>query len=700
MAAWCLPRNLSNAFLEAVKDGRLDPEKLMGMSSAQRRMAFAEHVGEENAAEVNAQFETKMLLKDQKAGLVAWANKIAGLSEPARRDILGTISKLDRVLQPEDERTFLADLAAKRLGVTVTAEEARQVYQLSQAAEAARTMMLQDINNVPNRVAYGRAVLDLLDRINEMKPGGSSFANTLINILNIPKTALTSIFHLSAPFVQGWGMLSTPQWWQGFGQMIQYLRSEENYRNLQAYIISHPDYVLARDGKLGLTSLGDRLTAREEDIQSSLIEGANRWLSERTGIPNLVRASSRAFTGYLNFVRFNRFVDLLNAARNAGEDVRPGSRVVSDLANVVNNFTGRGQLGEGDRYAAIGPVLNGIFFAPRKIVATAEMFNPVRYIDPRISATARRAAMRQLVGSILATGAVLTLAKAVGAQVDVDPRSQNFAKIQIGGEKLDMTGGNAVYVRLLARLITNQEITSKGKLETLGQQEGSFQSPSRAALVAQWARGKLSPVAGFLTDAFVGSDPVGRPFSMTQEIADKFTPIVIHSFIDYALNDPDNTAAILPSLTAIFGVGLESPLPPPSRSGRDPWGEPLSWAAQFGTPASWRNDPVNQEADRVGLYLSFPSERIRGQQLTADQYDDYVRLSGRAAHMQLSALVQSPGWQALPAPTRLTLMKKTIQESREAAATSIMLQNQGSANDILRKALAAKEATLAGQTVQ
>lgn len=686
MAAWCLPRNLSSAFLDAIKDGRFSPEKLMAMSSAERRAAFAEIIGPENAHEVNAQFESKMLLKDQKKGLVSWAQKIAGITEPARRDILNTISKLDRVLQPDEERAFLSDLAAKKLGVTVTSGEAKEIFQLSQTAEGARAEMAKDTSNVGNRVAYGRALLDLMDRIESLKPHGQTFVNRLVDILNVPKSALTSILHFSAPFVQGWGMLSTKVAWDGFGRMFQYFASEDNYRDLSAYIISHPDYDLAVDGRLGITKIGDKLSAREEAIQSTLVEQANEWLSDKTGVPNLVRASSRAFTGYLNYVRFNRFVDLLNAARLGGEDVREGSQVVKDIARVVNNFTGRGELGTDDRYASIGPVLNTAFFSPRKVVATMEMFNPINYVNPRISPTARIAGIRQLAGSLIATSAVLALAKAVGASVDPDPRSANFAKVVIGGEKLDMTGGNAVYVRLLGRIATNQEITSHGKLIQLGE---GYRATTRADLVANYIRGKLSPIAGFLADALYGKDPVGRPFNVTDEMRDKLMPITMSSFLNFATNDPNNSAAIIPSLAAIFGVGLESPLPPMSHSGMDVWGQKL------GSTGSWSADPVNKEFEQLGYTPSFPMDTIRGVKLDSKQYNQYVQTSGRLSYMRLEAVIGTPGWNAVPGGERLKVMRDIVRKSRDAAATAIMLESQGGPHDIMKRATDAKMAALA-----
>jgi hypothetical protein len=654
--AWCLLPALKNAFLEAIKDGRLAPEKLMDMTSEERRAAFAEILGPENAREVNAQFEAKLLLKDQQRGLVSWAKKIGGLTEPARRDLLAQISKLDKVLQPEDEKAFLEDLAAKKLGVTVTAQEAKEVFDLAQKAEQLRAQVTAPGDSKYGTAyteelgtQYGVAVQKLLDKINSMKPHGKTFQHAALNILSLPQSALTSVFHWSAPFVQGWGMISTKEWYQGVGRMFQYFASEDAYERLNGWIIGHPNYALAVDGKLGLTKITDKLSTREEAIQSSLLQDANEWLSEKTGVPNLIKAWSRSFTGFLNYVRASRYYNLIDAARAAGEDVSLGSQNVRDLAKVVNDFTGRGdQLSLGVSKPTLNPgaatALNALFFSPRKMIATVEMFNPINYAQ--LSPIARRAAARQLIGSLVATGAVLTLAKLGGADVDFDPRSSKFGKIGIGNETLDMTGGNDSYVRLLSRLITNQMVTAGNKTITLGQ--GGPGAPTRTSLVEDYIRGKLAPVASAIWTAGVGHDPIGRPFSLSQTAADEMTPIVIHSLIDVWMNSPHDAVHLIPALSAFLGVGVEDRAPPLSPGGRGVWGDPIP---PYAARTSYFDDPVTKEAERVGLPLTLPPDTIRGIKLTDEQYDDYVRLSGRLAHMRLQELIGESTYQA-EAPTQ------------------------------------------------
>jgi hypothetical protein len=688
---FCLPPALANAFIGALRDGKLDPFALSEMSSAERRKAFAEYVGEENAHEVNALFESKLLLADQKRGYTTWAKKVGGLTEPARRDILAQIGKLDRVLRPADEQTFLEDLAAKKLGVSVTTEEARTIFNMSQAAERARQAVM-DAGSGDYRAgwtaemgtAYGRAQQALVDYVESLKPDGRNWKTVALDVVSLSKPMLTSVLHLSAMGVQGWGMISTRVAWEGFAQMFRYFADESNFQELQGYILGHPDYELAKGAKLGITKLGDKLSDREESIQSTILERMNAWAQEKTGVPNLVRASSRAFTGYLNYVRFNRFVDLLNAARLAGEDVSVGSSVVHDLAKVVNDFTGRAELGPGDKYASMGPVLNSGFFAPRKLVATMEMFNPWSYVRPNMSTTARIAAARQLTGSLIATGAVLWLAKSMGANVDFDPRSANFGKIQIGETKLDITGGNSGYIRLLARLATGQTVNAQGKETELGSQ---FGQRSRADMVVAYLRGKLAPMAGLMADALYGKNPAGEPFSLTDELRERLLPITVSSWMNFLQNDPENAPAYLPALSAMFGIGLEPPTHPITHSGYDVWGQPFNGA-------TWRADPVNRELAQLGYRPDqhYPADKIRGVKLTGEQFEEYARVSGRLAHMRLEALVQSPGWSSLAAGTRLSVAKGAIRESRDMAATQIMLQSQGSAHDIMAQAMAAKTA--------
>ena len=81
----CLPKDIVKKFIDALKDGTIDPDALSRMSSAERRTFFDGIVGKDSAKDVNALFESKLLLKDQQTGMVNWAREVAGKKPDAVR---------------------------------------------------------------------------------------------------------------------------------------------------------------------------------------------------------------------------------------------------------------------------------------------------------------------------------------------------------------------------------------------------------------------------------------------------------------------------------------------------------------------------------------------------------------------------------------------------------------------------------------
>jgi hypothetical protein len=557
--------------------GELGP-RLIGMTSEERRAALAPIVGEENAPDVNGLLESKLLQKNQIHGLTMWAKQVAGLKPEARRDLLARIQRINHLLTPDEERDFLEDHVRQRLGVRVTPDQAAKISELGAKATAAQANMRAnprapvlvrgiDVSkygpSTESEVKYGESYIDLKNYVDSLKPDNRPMWEKFADVANIPRTILT-LGHLSAPLVQGWGMITTKPGAAAAMHQINSLFSENYYRKSLAGMIGHPLYDRLTKGGLSITSLTKNLGQREEAIQSSLVERFNEALKKGTGgaVPNFARAGSRAFTGYLNEVRFYRAVDLLKGAEMAGHDISPGSPAVEDIATSVNNFTGRGSLG-GGKLEAAAPLLNSIFFAPRKIAGTVQMFNPVNYVDPRITSTARIAAVRQLSGSLIATAAVLGLATAMGFPVSTNPVDTKFGKIQLpNGGMIDITGGNDIYVRLLARLFSGHMITSKGRDMELG--KGN--APTDLGLIGQFLRNKLSPMAAAIVDWQTGKDPTGHPVDVNTEIADKFRPIAIQSFVNFASAIPENYASLAFVPFILFGAGVEPPFVAPPRN--------------------------------------------------------------------------------------------------------------------------------------
>ena len=168
--AFCLPKEFSDKLLVALRNGKIVPEKLIKMSSEQRRTFLEDIVGKENVKDVNAQLESKLILKDQKKGLVTWAKKLTGITEATRQDILSKIERMKNILEPKTERAFLEDLVAKRLKTDVTFEEAKTIVESAkQVKELKESIPVDSPIRSKERLEYGTAEVLFRDYIDALK---------------------------------------------------------------------------------------------------------------------------------------------------------------------------------------------------------------------------------------------------------------------------------------------------------------------------------------------------------------------------------------------------------------------------------------------------------------------------------------------------------------------------------------------------
>jgi len=117
---------------------------------------------------------------------------------------------------------------------------------------------------------------------------------------------------------------------------------------------------------------------------------------------------------------------------------------------------------------------------------------------------------------------------------------------------------------------------------------------------------------------------------------------------------------------------------------RDLWGEPQRGGVMM-APSAAVNDPATQALQKAEYYPSMVERKIRGVELSDQQYDDLTRIGGRDAHMHIMAMVSNPGFNLLPQEIRKQQLKNAIDGSRERAR-SILLMNP----ELLRAAIELK----------
>jgi len=364
----------------------------------------------------------------------------------------------------------------------------------------------------------------------------------LAEAVNLPRGIMAS-FDLSAPFRQGIGLVHKKEFWKSFNHMFKALGSEKAFKAARESVEMSPSYDLGIDSKLALTDLLS-LSTREEAIMST-------WAEQiPLGIGKGVRASNRAYVAFLNKLRMDTFNDLVGKARKAGRDPETNRVLAGQIADFVNTATGRGNLGRLEKHAVL---LNSTLFSPRMIASRVKMLNPNYYVqaDPLI----RKEALKSLLAVAGFGGSLVSLGKAAGGDVELDPTSSDFGKLKIGDTRLDPYGGFQQYIVAASRLVTGQ---SKSPVtgRTTDLTGGQFGRSTRKDIVQRFGEGKLHPAVSFVVAILEGKDFAGQPTSVPKEVATRFTPIMLQDLYELAQEDPQLIPFMMPP--AVFGMGSQT----------------------------------------------------------------------------------------------------------------------------------------------
>lgn len=552
--AYCLIPKLAETFKQDMIDGKIDPEKLALMTSAERRSFFGERLGESNAKDVNALFESKLLLKNQQAGMISWAKKIIGISKATQNDIIAKIGRLDTALTPKKQNAFLEDLVNQRLGVGVSYDEAQKIAELYKK--------VSDTKGVGDRMEYGRAVVNLNNYVNEIKVEANKFSlselkqNPLgsikkgISELAGNAKAIQASMDNSAIFRQGWKtLLTNPKIWaknaiQSFANIIKTFGKDEVMNELNADIVSRPTYDLMKKAKLAVGTI-------EEAYPTSLPE-------KIPFLGRVYKASENAFTAFIHKTRADVFDKYIDIANKTGVDLT--DEQLKSIGKMVNSLTGRGNLGS---LEPVANVVNNVFFSPRMLKSQIDTLTQP-FTGAGGSNFVRKQASINLLKIIAGTAGVLATAKALGAQVETDPRSADFGKIRVGNTRFDVTGGMSSIITLADRLIKQSTKSSTtGVVAPLN--SGKYGSETGGDVIYNFLENKLSPAASLIDDLFVRHKTFsGEKPTVKNELLGHFVPLPVTTGIEL-YKTPGAVAPLLGIIADGLGISTNSYAPAPKK---------------------------------------------------------------------------------------------------------------------------------------
>ncbi len=563
---FCLPKDSTEKFLNALREGKIDPEKMAVMSSAERRAVFDSIIGKEYSKPVNASFEKTLLLKNQQRGMVNWAKQVGGIREPVRRDMIARIEKMDRILTAADEKTFLNDLAEKKLGVEVSFDEASEISTASrELARAKERIDSGEPAGGPTRIEYGARLVELQNLVNNLKAKQSetTFSSLAKEFKTSPGQAtigsvskmagfakgLKASLDNSAIFRQGWRTIFTnPTIWarnaaKSFSDIARQLKrkpsSTEVIDGVKADIYSRQN---ALDGHYKRMKLD--IGTGEEAFPTSLP-------AKIPGLGRLYTASQTAYEGFLYRMRADiadKFIDIAKANNvNLADPFQARS-----IGRMINSLTGRGDLGS---FEKVGKQINTIFFSPKAVKSHFDFLT--LHATDKMSTFARKQAAINMVKVIGGMATILLVAKTLDPDsVEFDPRSSDFGKIKIKDTRFDMSGGMSSMMVLASRLATLEtKSTATGKVTPLN--SGKFGSKTGLDVTFDFFTNKTSPFASIIVDLLRGRDFDGNKPTPLNEAKNLLVPLPITNNYE-ALTNPDSANDLLIMIADGLGISTNT----------------------------------------------------------------------------------------------------------------------------------------------
>lgn len=480
-----------------------------------------------------------------------------------------------------------------------------------------------------------------------------------VNAINLPRSLMSSI-DLSAPLRQGIFFVGRKELWKNIPSMFKQLGSDTAFKAAKAEIEARPTYRLMEKSGLEIAELGQHLSRREEQFIST-------WAENIPIVGRGVRASERAYTGFLNKLRADVFDDLVRQYDEAGIDLAQNDKALKDIARFVNNATGRGDLG---KWTQAGPALSGVFFSPRLIASRVNLLNPATYV--KLDPIVRRNALKSLASFGGIATSVAMLAKMMGADVETDPRSSDFAKIKVGDTRYDILGGFGQYITLASRLATNSTKNAKGEVSELGARYGLDDALD---VLKKFARNKLAPVPGYAVTARTGKNPIGEEYDPVTDTRDLFIPLFLQDAA--SLIKEEGAKGIPLSLPGLFGVGMQTY---GVDLGYDAFGRDIKSVLKEGKE---EDDPVILEVHRLNTDRetsviaaapkSFKAYGVK-HDLTEEQRDQWQQIMGSYTHEYLTEDMKTEDYITGSDEDKVEIIKQAHRDAYEDAKADMMDQ--------------------------
>lgn len=372
-------------------------------------------------------------------------------------------------------------------------------------------------------------------------------------LADIRRAVMISV-DLSIPFRQGVAVMLNPRTAKkgiaAYGEMLSAVKSRKNYDRMMVDLERSPAYLESKDDGIVYNEVGAKISTDEWHQQNPIIDR----------IPilrDLVKGSEVAAAAWTNYARFELYLKGTKALLAQGKTRENSKQAYEDMAARVMVDTGRGKIpllkdkAATDTDGRIKQVLSNTLFGPRLYSAIFRKLNPLYYFNPKVDRTVRIEALKDMAGYVSSQILLGLAVAAAGGVVSLDPDDPDFLKARWGKKVIDLTGGQAPYVRTFLRLVRAALMKYDPDIsETDAEKYASFATQS----TLNFWRNKLAPNTAYVADWFAGSNSIGEDFDPWGII--KVYPMYTEDIVTALKEGSPLDAAIIAPI-GVLGLGYQ-----------------------------------------------------------------------------------------------------------------------------------------------
>lgn len=512
--------------LKAFAEGKINLKEFTKMTPDRRLSTLVDILKDDKLAlRYAADFEKKLLLKNQKLGLLNWLKSDIKMDPLIKKDLVTQIMELENVLDPANAGKF-DNFIDTKLGIRLTGAQQEKLFELSgkvrEAEDGLKKVYGDDLEvrlkraanlvegkvfkkgtrlnweRTPEDYAYGEALANTMIYLRDVQTkgwlqsmkeakelSGLRVGYKALKDMNDLMRALGSAIDNSFLLRQAMQVAKTnpTAWAKGAGEAYKSIaRTIDNpklaEKTFMTYILSDPWAEKASRNGLAILTKDDifstALSPSDIPVLGRAYKASELAYDTAAQVMRLELYKKFYTQDMLALEKLNKKQIAKRAADSNYAKIDTPPEYAKNLATYINALTGRGDLG---KLEPIAQTLNLWSYSARFLASQLQKIfvHPAGGTIGGITYKAEngkiiwnpvhKRASANLMKIIVTTAGLMGIANALKpGSAELDPRSADFGKIKVKNTRFDITGGMGQFVVLAARTLPAFAYPFTGKL--------------------------------------------------------------------------------------------------------------------------------------------------------------------------------------------------------------------------------------------